>query len=270
MNTDEKHNAQLEVIGGCFSYDDENERLRDINFCINAPEILCVLGANGAGKTTLLKCTLGLRKWRKGATYLNGRDIKKIRTKEFWRSVGYVPQARLSSFVYTVKETVLLGRSAHLGEFATPSRRDEVIAENALSFVGISHLRDKLCSKISGGEYQLALIARALAAEPSLLVLDEPESNLDFKNQARVLATISSLCRDRGVAAIINTHYPEHAMEISQKTILLMPDRSSVFGVTSEVLTEENLQKAFEIPVHIHNFEFGGRRHTSIVPLSED
>ena len=150
-----------------------------------------------------MKCMLGLRPWSAGASYLDGVDIKRLRPKEFWRRVGYVPQAKLSSFVYTVREMVLLGRSAHMNELSMPKERDERAADEALALVGIAHLRDKLCSKISGGEYQMALIARALAAEPSLLVLDEPESNLDFKNQRRVLSTISTLCKERGIAAII-------------------------------------------------------------------
>ena len=110
------------------------------------------------------------------------------------------------------------------------------------------------------------LIARALAAEPSLLVLDEPESNLDFKKQKRVLSTISTLCKERGIAAVINTHYPEHAMDISQRALLLMPDKSAIFGGTANVLTEENLRRAFEISVHIHRFKVGRRDYTSILP----
>lgn len=266
----ERQAAQLQVTGGCFSYDGESGRLCDINFSLSAPDILCILGANGAGKTTLIKCMLGLRPWNRGATYLNGVDIKKLRAKEFWRHVGYVPQAKLSSFVYTVREMALLGRSSHLGELSLPRERDERLADEALALTGIAHLRDKLCSKISGGEYQLVLIARALAAEPSLLVLDEPESNLDFKNQRRVLSTISTLCKERGIAAVINTHYPEHAMDVSQRALLLMPDKSALFGGTANVLTEENLRRAFDTPVHIHRFKVGRRDYASILPLGED
>ena len=259
----------LEVRGGYFNYEEGCDNLCDINFSIGEPDVLCILGANGAGKTTLMKCMLGLRRWSRGASYLDGTDIRRLRAKEFWRRVGYVPQAKLSSFVYTVREMVLLGRGAHMSELAMPKEHDERVAGEALALAGIAHLRDKLCSRISGGEYQLVLIARALAAEPSLLVLDEPESNLDFKNQKRVLSTISTLCKERGIAAVINTHYPEHAMDISQRALLLMPDKSAIFGGTANVLTEENLRRAFEIPVHIHRFKVGRRDYTSILPLGE-
>ena len=259
----------LEVRGGYFNYEEGCDNLCDINFSIGEPDVLCILGANGAGKTTLMKCMLGLRRWSRGVSYLDGTDIRRLRAKEFWRRVGYVPQAKLSSFVYTVREMVLLGRGAHMSELAMPKEHDERVAGEALALAGIAHLRDKLCSRISGGEYQLVLIARALAAEPSLLELDEPESNLDFKNQKRVLSTISTLCKERGIAAVINTHYPEHAMDISQRALLLMPDKSAIFGGTANVLTEENLRRAFEIPVHIHRFKVGRRDYTSILPLGE-
>lgn len=260
----------LEVRSGWFYYEDGSDILRDINFCIDEPDILCVLGANGAGKTTILKCMLGLRKWKEGATFLCGRDIRHIPAREFWSSVGYVPQARLSSFAYRVDEMVLLGRNTHISAGAMPGENDRRAAREAMELVGVSGLSGKLCSRISGGEYQLVLIARALAAEPRILVLDEPESNLDFKNQKKVLSTISSLCKERGIAAVMNTHYPEHAMDIAQRALLLMPDRSSVSGSASGVLTEENLKRAFEIDIHIHRFRVGNRDYASILPLEKD
>ena len=265
-----KDPACFEVRGGSFSYENGVQILYDINLTVTAPEILCVLGANGAGKTTLIRAMLGLCKWGGGASFLNGVNIRKMKAKEFWKRVGYVPQAKLSSFAFTVGEMVRLGRSAHLAAFSMPAKRDEEAAEEALSLVGIEHLRDKLCSRISGGELQLVLIARALAAKPEILVLDEPESNLDFKNQKRVLSIISTLCKERRIAAVINTHYPEHAMDISQRALLMMPDKSAIFGRTIDVITEENLKKTFDIPVHIHRYRIGWRMHSSILPLSEE
>ena len=256
----------FEVRGGCFSYGD-GDVLFDINFCVGEPDILCVLGANGAGKTTLLKCMLGLQKWKRGASYLRGRRVESIQAKEFWSSVGYVPQAKLSSFAYTVGEMVLLGRNSHIGGLSMPKERDREAARGAMDLAGVSDLSGRLCSRISGGEYQLVLIARALAAEPRLLVLDEPESNLDFKNQKRVLSTISTLCKERGIAAILNTHYPEHAMDIAQRALLLLPDRSAIYGSAANVLNEENLKRAFEIDVYIHRFKIGGRAYASILPV---
>ena len=259
----------FEVRGGCFGYEPGNRTFSDINLFVREPEILAILGANGAGKTTLMKCMLGLLRWTDGASYLDDTDVRTMKPKAFWKRVGYVPQAKLTSFVYTVGEMVLLGRNAHLGELSMPRDKDRQAALEAMELVGISRLRGKLCSKISGGEYQLVMIARALAAQPSLLVLDEPESNLDFKNQMTVLRTISTLCKERNISAIINTHYPEHALDISQRSILLMPGGGSVFGPTASVLTEGNLKRAFEIPVHIHRFSVDGRNYASVQPTAD-
>lgn len=258
----------FEVRDGAFSYDAAKRNLTGINFSVREPEILSILGANGAGKTTLIKCMLGLLKWTSGGSYIDGVNIRGVRSKDFWRRIGYVPQARFNSFVYTVGEMVVLGRGSHLGELAQPGEKDWKIVDECLEMVGIAHLKDKLCSRISGGEYQLTLVARALAAQPSLLVLDEPESNLDFKNQMTVLRTVSKLCVERGISAVINTHYPEHALDISQKSLLLMPDGGSIFGRSDFVLVEDNLKKAFDIPVHIHTIGIYGNEYTCVIPLA--
>ncbi|MCI8600983.1 MAG: ABC transporter ATP-binding protein [Oscillospiraceae bacterium] len=256
---------KFEVRSGSFGYLKGPLILSGVSFSIENPCILSVLGANGAGKTTLLKCMLGLLPWREGSSFLDGQEIGKLRRREFWRRVGYVPQARALPFSYTVREMAVLGRSTHIGALSQPGERDWALADEALAAVGISHLSGKLCSELSGGEYQLTLIARALAGEPELMVLDEPESNLDFKNQSLVLGVLKGLCHEKGLSVVLNTHYPEHALDISQKSLLMLPDGSAVFGGTPEVLTEGNLQKAFGIPVYIRQVELPGYSHACII-----
>ena len=258
---------KFEVRGGSFQYGKEKEILKNISFSFEGAGILSVLGANGAGKTTLMKCMLGLIPWTQGASYLNDEDIRKIRQKEFWRQVGYVPQAKYPSFVYTVGELVVMGRSAHLGPFAQPGPKDWEKVDESLDMVGISHLKNKLCNQISGGEFQLTLIARALAAEPSLLVLDEPESNLDFKNQMIVLEVLKKLCGQKNLAAIINTHFPEHAVEISRKSLLLMRDGNALYGDSQEVLQEKNLDAAFDVPVRVRTISLPEKDYTCVMAL---
>ncbi|MGI5892976.1 MAG: ABC transporter ATP-binding protein [Candidatus Merdivicinus sp.] len=254
------------VRGGVFRYGRDKYVLNGVTFDFEGPGILSVLGANGAGKTTLMKCMLGLMPWTEGGSFLNGKNIREYGQKEFWKQVGYVPQAKHSAFVYSIEEMVVLGRSAHLGPFAQPGEKDWKMVDKALEQVGISHLRHKLCSRVSGGEYQLAIIARALVTEPQLLVLDEPESNLDFKNQMIVLEVLRTLCRDGGISAILNTHYPEHAVDISNKSLLMLPDGTGRFGDTAEIITEANLQEAFGIPVNIRTVSLPDREYTCIVP----
>ncbi len=255
------------IENGCFAYDASRTILQDVCIQLDEAEILTVLGSNGVGKTTLMKCMLGLLKWTSGRSCADGEDVRKINHAQLWKRIGYVPQAKQSAFAYTVEEMVLLGRSAHLGLTKQPRAEDREIALNCLRDVGIERLRDRLISRISGGELQMVLIARALATQPEMLILDEPESNLDFRNQLIVLETISRLCRERGLSFIVNTHYPEHAISISDKTLLLMGGGRSLSGPTAQVITEENLRSAFAVDVCIRDLDVANGKYTCVLPL---
>ena len=255
----------FEVQDGSFSYPNGRQILRDINFQFESESIMSVLGANGAGKTTLLRCMLGLQKWQHGKTLIDGVDAKDIPNKVFWSNIGYVPQAKMPSFVYTVADMVVLGRSSHMGDFARPSRHDWQLVHQTLETVGIAHLANKLCNEISGGEYQLALVARALVSEPKMLVLDEPESNLDFRNQVRILNVLRDLSVNHGIGSIVNTHFPAHALEISNHSLLMLNDNRSCFGPTKQVITESNLSESFGVPVRIIDLGLDKRPNYSCV-----
>ena len=242
---------RFEVHHASYGYSRDRRILNDINFTFETRGILAILGRNGAGKTTLLKNMLGLLKWSEGNSAIDSTDIRRIAARDFWSRVGYVPQAKPTNFPNTVEDTVLLGRNARLGFFAHPTEADRDIAHEAMKLVGIDHLSEKLTCEISGGEYQLVLIARALAVKPELLVLDEPESNLDFKNQLQVLKVLKRLTETTGVGAMINTHFPAHALEISDKALILMPDGTTRFGNTKETMTEDALSASFGIGVKI-------------------
>ncbi len=241
----------LEVDHGCFRYADGREVLRDICFSLETPAVMSILGRNGAGKTTLLKCLLGFERWTQGATRIDGRDIRTLSARELWSRVGYVAQARGAALSFRVRDMVVLGRSVHLGLFARPGRIDWRKADEAMEAVGISGLAQARCDEISGGELQLALIARALAADPELLVLDEPESNLDYKNQLQVLKVLRALKTDRGIGAVINTHFPSHALELSDLSLIMLPQLRTVFGPTREVMTEQTLSESFGVAVRL-------------------
>lgn len=258
---------KFEVIDASFHYKKNSPLLNHINFNIGNSEVLSILGANGSGKTTLLRCMLGMLAWTEGGSYLDGSDLSRMKSKEIWQKIGYVPQGKLSIFAYSVEEMVLLGRNPYISTFRQPSKRDYEIAWECLELIGISHLKDKLCSQLSGGELQMVLIARALAAKPSLLVLDEPESGLDFKNQMIVLETIQKLCSNNSISAIINTHYPEHAISISDKTLLLLPDGTNLFGDTKEIVQEKHMRQAFGVDVVMKEIEIPGKTYTCVVPV---
>lgn len=260
---------RLEVVNGKYSYKNgKNNVFSDINLSLPQGKILTILGSNGVGKTTLIKCILGIYQWREGETKIDDVNIRNIDNRSLWKRIGYVPQAKLSAFNYSVKEMVLLGRSAHIGLLEQPDDRDREIAAVAMEDIGISHLKDKSCGEISGGELQMVLIARALASEPELLVLDEPESNLDFKNQKIVLKTIEELCRNRNISAIINTHYPEHAIKLSDYALLLKKSGGSIWGLGAEVLTEENLKAIFDVDIKLRNIMITpDTSYTCVIPI---
>ncbi len=240
----------LSIENASFGYPGREPLFKNLSLLLETPSVMSVLGANGAGKTTLLKCILGFQKWSSGRETIDGIDVRTMRQTDFWKNIAYVPQAKSAPFSYTVEETVLLGRCAHTSFFGKPSERDRKIAHEALEFVGIQGLRNRNCSELSGGQYQMVLIARALASRPKLLVMDEPESNLDFKNQLKVLTCIRELA-DRGVGTLINTHYPAHALEISDKALAMIPGRAPLYGKAEDVLTQQTLSEAFGVRVQI-------------------
>ncbi len=256
----------LTVKNGAFSYGKDKAVFEGIGFSVDSGQILAILGPNGAGKTTLLRCITGMLKWKAGESLLDGQPIRTMPHRQLWQKMAYVPQARAASSAYTAFETVLLGRSSHLNAFSAPRQADLEKAKEAMDLLGIFHLADKKCSAISGGELQMVLIARALASEPQVLILDEPESNLDFKNQLVVLDAMSRLAQS-GMTCIFNTHYPAHALQRADKSLILSRGGGYVFGPTPSVVTEENIRKAFGVEAVIGEIETAGNILQNVIPL---
>ncbi len=256
----------FEVKNGNYAYSDGVSVLNNVSFKIEDNEVLSVLGPNGVGKTTLIKCMLGLLPWQGGSSSFNGVSCQNSNSKILWKQIGYVPQRKQMGFSYTVKEMVTLGRTAHLGMFALPGSHDKEIVRNVMDMVGVTHIKNKLCSQISGGELQMVLIARALALQPQLLILDEPESNLDFRNQRIVLDLIKSLKSEFNISSILNTHFPDHAMELSDSVLLLPKNAAPTFGKVNEVMIEENLKRTFDVNVYIREIDIDNGKYTCIVP----
>lgn len=260
---------KFEVRNGSFSYRKGTPVLKDVSFTVEQGEILSVLGCNGAGKTTLLKCILGFLKWEKGDTFVDEKPLQSVSSSTFWKKVSYVPQAHFESFPCTVEETVLMGRNPYLSIFSSPGKKDEEKAEEAMKLCGILDLRNANINKISGGQRQLAYIARALCTEPEVMVLDEAETGLDYANQLAVLKLMHTLSKEKSMTVIFNTHYPDHALDISDKTLLFMKDDSYLSGKTREVLNEENMKKAFGTGIVMMKCEIDGRTYHSLVPYEE-
>ena len=230
-----------------------------LDLVLGEGEVLAVLGPNGSGKTTLFRTLLGLLEPQGGSITIGDRSLASLGRAEVARAVAYVPQASGSYFDFSVLEMVTMGRTVHLGAFAHPGERDRVLAARALERLGITALADRSIAEVSGGERQLALIARALVTEAMAIVMDEPTANLDFGNQARVLVEIGRL-RDDGIGVLLCTHDPDHALQIADRALLLREGKVLAQGPAATVLTGENLSALYGIPVGLTRVEGGGLR----------
>ena len=153
--------------------------------------------------------------WKQGETFIAGQPLRTYKEKELWQVISYVPQAKRSVFSYRVLDMVVMGLNASQNFFKVPDQSQYDQAEELLNLLGCRKLIDRYCNQLSGGELQMVMIARALISRPQLLVLDEPESNLDMKNQLRILDAIERASREMNAACLINTHFPNHALNIS-------------------------------------------------------
>ena len=165
-------------------------------------------------------------------------------------------------------DMVLLGRSAHLGTFGRPGRVDRVSARRVLERLEIGHLENRLCNAISGGELQLVFIARALLAEPKVLFLDEPESHLDFKKQLIILGITERLAREDGMICMFNTHFPNHALRIAHKVLLMAPSGGHQVGLVHDILTEQAVRECFEVDTVFSDIAVNNQIHRALFPVS--
>lgn len=258
---------RLCIENASFGYKKDNPIIKNMNMCASSGELIAVLGPNGAGKTTLLKCLMGFHKWDNGVSTINGEDISKMSSRKFWQTVSYVPQAKGTSSAMRVEDMILLGLTNKIGVFSSPKNSDREKVYRLAEQVEISYLLDKKCNEISGGELQMVLIARALISEPELLILDEPESNLDFKNQLIVLNTMSKLAHEEKICCIFNTHYPTHALMRADKALLLPKNKDAIFGDTARIVTEDNIKSVFGVRAVIGEIETDDNIYKNIMPL---
>jgi iron complex transport system ATP-binding protein len=221
---------------------------RNIDIDLRAGEVLCLLGPNGSGKTTLFKTLLGLLPAQAGEVVVDGTALTKLSRPDIARRIAYVPQAHTAHFPFRVIDMVVMGRTAHLGLFASPTSMDRQRAREALALLGIAQLAEREYTRISGGQRQLALVARALVQDAPAIVMDEPTANLDFGNQVIVLSEVKRLAA-RGLAVLLSTHDPDHAFSIASRVALLDQGRLVDQGVPETVLTSDKLKSVYGIDV---------------------
>jgi iron complex transport system ATP-binding protein len=232
----------------------EAEVLRGVSFRVEAGRMTTLLGPNGSGKTTLFKCIAGLWRHHEGAITCDGGDIASLSPEQRARLIAVVPQEHEPPFPYSVFDVVLMGRASHVSLFSSPSPRDYEETEKAIEALGLGHLKERPYTKLSGGERQLVLISRALAQEAPLLLLDEPTSHLDFRNQIVILNKVREIVRQKGLTALMTLHDPNLAMQFSDTVVMINGGRIISQGIPHTVLTGDNLKKMYGIDVSVISY----------------
>ena len=210
--------------------------LRHVSIDLPKGSVTALLGPNGRGKTTLLKLLLGILKPAEGSLRLSGR-------------AAFVPQLFRTAFAYTVLDMVLMGRARQVGLWSQPTRADEAAALAALDRFGLANLAARPFDQISGGQRQLAILARAIVSEAEIVILDEPCSALDLRNQALVLEWIGRLADAHGLTVLFSTHAPQHASAMADHVMLMFGAEDCAIGTPDDVLSEVNLERLYGVPV---------------------
>ena len=254
----DKTSILLSVHGLTVSYA-AHTVLRDVSFDVPQGDLVVVLGPNGAGKTTLLRTIAKVVSPKVGVVLLDGRDIAKLPVRQLMKTLSVVPQSEGSVFSFTVQDIVAMGRTPHLPPLAPLSQRDWQIIREAMEATDVWELRDRLFTELSGGEQRRVLIAKALAQEPQLLLLDEPTANLDLHYQLEVVELIQRLNRERGITVLAVLHDLNLAAMLGQRFILMHKGRIYAVGNADEVLTPQNIQQVYGVPVVVTRHPLNGK-----------
>ena len=245
----------LSVSGLTFAYK-TTPVLKGVTFDAAPGELTAILGPNGVGKTTLFRCILGERKRYFGTISIDGADAKRLNARETAHRVAYIPQTHEGAFRFSVFDTVLMGTTHTLVPFASPGAAQEKLTREALEKLGIEALSSRSFDTLSGGEQQLTYIARALAQQAKILLMDEPTSSLDYGNQLSVLSTVRELAKE-GYTVLLSTHNPQHALWFADRVLALREGRVAAFGATKETLTPQLLETLYGTRVTLEQTKQG-------------
>jgi len=255
-----------------FSYDSQPV-FQHVSLQVERGTICCLLGANGCGKSTMIDCVLGLNQPGAGSITVNGKAVGAYRAEELAKVIAYVPQVHQQSFPYTVRQIVLMGRTARLNSLSGPGEKENELVDKALERVGIFHLAERPYTQISGGETQLVMLARALVQETPVIVMDEPTAHLDYRNELIFLETAAMLVQTLGVSILMATHSPNQAFYLAEHGVevqvaVMYAGTVAAVGTPEQTLTAEMIRAAYGVEVNCIAHEAGSNeiRH-QIIPL---
>lgn len=255
----------LEVRGLKCGYG-KAEIVHGVDFDIGAGEFVCVLGPNGCGKTTTMKAVLGLLPTMGGSVEVDGRPVAGMTERERARHLAYIPQAHTPPFPFSVADVVILGRTPYVNRMRSVPAEDKRIARESMERMGVLEFAERPYTHLSGGQQQLVLIARALAQQPGLMVMDEPTASLDFGNQQLVLRQMRNLA-DSGTGVLMVTHDPDHALFCAHRVIVMESGRVIAQGPPARVLDQPCLQRIYGTDVRVLDVDVDGVSTRVCVPV---
>ncbi|MGC8497058.1 MAG: ABC transporter ATP-binding protein [Thermoplasmata archaeon] len=256
--------AIIDVLNLNFSYLSKSI-LRNINFDLEKEQILGILGPNGAGKSTIIKILGGILPYE-GSIRIMDRELKTFKRRELARTMAVVPQNFEPGFDFKVNDLVMMGRTPYLKMFESMSAQDLEIVEETMKLTDILQLRDKSIREVSGGERQRVIIAMAIAQDPKILLLDEPNANLDLKYQISVFELLKNLVRTKQISIMVAMHDVNLAVKYCNKIMLLNKGEIVQFDTPEKVITEENIKKVYEIDSSI--IKDGNGSLSYIIPIA--
>ena len=260
----------IEVRNAAFSYDEKKDIFADMSLTVGEGEIFCIIGPNGCGKSTLIDCILGFNKLKQGEIFIGGEPIGNLRPKEYAQKVAYVPQNHKTTFAYSVLDVVTMGRTYAAQMFSPPGEKEREIAHDALLQVGLEGFEKREYTKLSGGELQLVILARAIAQQSKVLIMDEPTAHLDFTHEMNVMEITAKLVKEKKISIIMATHFLNQAYYlenagVNTRVALMHGTNFSHVGTPSDVLTTKYLEETFNIITEIVKDGSGERKY--ILPL---
>jgi iron complex transport system ATP-binding protein len=250
----------LSVSGLTTGYEKGPDIIHEVSFDLEPGRFACILGENGCGKTTLLKAILALLPARHGSVTIGKTNLLTLNEAQRARRLAYIPQAHRTPFPFTVGDVIRMGRTAYLRRFSRETEEDRAIADACMRQMQIEHLADWPYTKLSGGQQQLVLIARALAQQAAFLIMDEPTSHLDYGNQYRVLEKVNEL-RQYGIGVLMVTHDPAHCFFASDRVMLMVDGKIVATAAPEEVITSQSMSELYRFPIAVKRFQLECRAH---------